>query len=471
MTEHAANVVPLAPVPHGRKPPQNLDAEQSLLGGVLLDNAGLDDALDVVSPADFYREAHRKVFEAMLSLSVSQEPIDRVTLKDRLTEIGTYEQVGGEDFIDLLDKVVPSVSNLGFYARIVREKSDLRRAIEAAHAVASEAYEQHDAVEEFLGRAESRFFAIAAGRDRHAFREAKDALPKYLKQLDELYQHRSDVTGIPSGIAALDKVTTGFQKGDLVVIGARPGVGKTSLALACAVEAAKDGGAAAFFSLEMSYDQIRARLMSQLGGIPLHRLRTGGFIESDWPRMNEGAKKLAELDLHINDAKSLSALEMRSKARRLARLLNGRLREIVVDYLGLMPWPEKARTRDEAVGLNAEAMKNLAGELGVPVLLCVQLNRELEKRPHGRPQLSDLRESGSVEAHADVVIFPWRQKDSDDAELIIGKQRNGPSPATARALWVPQLTVYRNHPADERPAQQSLLEPARFREVPPPEHP
>jgi len=463
-----ANVVPLAPAPFGRVPPQALDAEQSLLGGILLDNSAIDDVCEIVGAADFYREAHRKVFEAMVSLSVSHEPIDRITLKARLTEIGSYEAAGGEDAIDLLDKVVPSASNLGYYARIVREKSDLRRAIVAAHAIAAEGYEQRDDVADFLGRAEARFFAIAASRDRHSFREAREGIPKYLVALNELYAHRSDVTGVPSGLDSLDKLTTGFQNGDLVVIGARPGVGKTSLALGCAIEAAKKGGAAAFFSLEMSYDQIRTRLMSQLAGVALGRLRTGNFVESDWPRLNEGAGKLAQLDLHVNDQKGIPALEMRSKARRLSRLLNGRLRLVVVDYLGLMPWPEKAKTRDEAVGLNAEAMKNLAGELGVPVILCVQLNRELEKRPGGRPQLSDLRESGAVEAHADVVIFPWRPKDSDDAEIIIGKQRMGPAPATARALWAPHLTAYRNHPADEPPAQQSLLERERFRDVPPP---
>jgi replicative DNA helicase len=323
VSEVRDNVRPLAPVPHGRVPPQSLDAERSVLGGILLDNAAFDDVVTLVTPADFYREAHRKVFEAMISLSTKAEPIDRVTLKSELVALGALELVGGEDFLDLLDKLVPSASNLGYYANIVHEKGLARRTIEAAHAIAVEGYEQHGDVREFVDRAEARMYALRADETRHEVACMRDAVTAGFKRIERRYEHKDVITGVPSGVVALDHMTTGFQPGELVYIGARPSMGKSALMLDSARATCRvPGDAALVVSVEMPKDDLVDRAFASESGVNLQRIRTGRLLESDWSKLAAAAGRLSEMELHINDS-ARTTLDVRAIARRTARTASG----------------------------------------------------------------------------------------------------------------------------------------------------
>ncbi|MFL5456370.1 MAG: replicative DNA helicase [Myxococcales bacterium] len=757
-------VRPLGNVPHGRLPPQNLDAERSVLGGILLDNAAINDVLEILHPEDFYREAHRKVFEAMCALSIRGEPVDRVTLKNEMVTLGSYDQAGGEDFIDLLDKIVPSASNLAYYARIVHEKAIARRLIEAAHAIAAQGYEQHGDVGEFLDDAESRIFAITEEKAQAAFVHVRDIVKSTFKTIELLYERQEEITGISTGFLDLDRLTSGFQPGDLVILAARPSMGKaqpldapvltpsgfvpmrdihvgsavigadgkahevlgvfpqgkkpvfrvgfsdgasveccdehlwftttrtetlrgagsvkplsciratlraseattpnhqvplvapiefaqpnaplplppyllglflgsgafvdlpasgavsvdgiavappssirsaiahlgltgretfipaeylrtsaaerldllrglfdsdesvvvpggrtleftaSSLRLAqgvmwlvrslggfvshrgqlaklrvyfpngivpvsskkhlsrwndgadaspgrfiesveragekecqcllvdaddhlyvtkdfvvthntafCLNVAAHVGCRAKFktkrvgvavFSLEMPKEQLVMRMLSSEARVDSQRIRTGRLVESDWPKLGQAAGSLAEASIHIDDSPGLSSLELRAKSRRLAsRLSDGEspLGLVIIDYLQLMKGNERIESREQQISEISRSLKALAKELNIPVLALSQLNRALEKRPDKRPQLSDLRESGSLEQDADTVIFLYREevyeREKEDikgvAEVIVGKQRNGPI-GTANAAFLHEFTRFEN---------------------------
>ena len=758
-------VRPLPAAPHGRLPPQNLDAERSVLGGILLDNASINDVLEIVRPEDFYREAHRKVFEAMCALSTRGEPVDRVTLKNEMVALGSYDQAGGEDFIDLLDKIVPSASNLAYYARIVHEKAIARRLIEAAHAIAAQGYEQHGDVGEFLDDAESRIFAITEQKAQAAFVHVRDVVKSTFKTIEMLYERQEEITGISTGFLDLDRLTSGFQPGDLVILAARPSMGKAQpldapvltpsgfipmrdirvgsavigadgkahevlgvfpqgkkpvfrvgfsdgasveccdehlwftttraenlrgagsvkplsciraslrvsdmmtgpnheVPLVAPVEFAQSkaqlplpsyllgfflgdgafvdlpaygmvsvdgiavtppssirsaiahlgltrrekfipdeylrGGAAerldllrglfdsdesvtvpggrtleftasslrlaqgviwlvrslgglvshrgqlsklrvffpngivpvsskkhlarwngdadafpgrfiesvepagekecqcllvdgddhlyvtkdfvvthntafclniathvgcrakfngkrvgvAVFSLEMPKEQLVMRMLSSEARVDSQRIRTGRLVESDWPKLGHAAGALAEASIHIDDSPGLSSLELRAKSRRLAsRQSDGEspLGLVIIDYLQLMKGNERIDSREQQISEISRSLKALAKELNIPVLALSQLNRALEKRPDKRPQLSDLRESGSLEQDADTVIFLYREevyeRDKEDlkgvAEVIVGKQRNGPI-GSANAAFLHEFTRFEN---------------------------
>jgi len=761
-------VRPLAAVSHGRLPPQNLDAERSVLGGILLDNAAINDVIEILRAEDFYREAHRKVFEAMCSLSTRGEPIDRVTLKNELVALSAYEQAGGEDFIDLLDKIVPSASNLSYYARIVHDKAMARRLIEAAHAIAAQGYEQHGEVGEFLDDAERRIFAITEEKAQAAFVHVRDVVKSTFKTIEMLYERQEEITGVSTGFVDLDRLTSGFQPGDLVILAARPSMGKaqpldapvltprgyvpmreiragssvigadgrahrvlavfpqghkpvhrvrltdgasaeccdehlwftttraeeargagsvksvaeirTSLRIAGGEQGALDhevplvapvefapsdrplpvapyllglllgdggfgpvprhdtvsvdglaasvphrpatrlamdeyglssrekfipddylfataperldllrglfdndgsvtvpaGGTlelttsssrlaegivwlvrslgglvshrgqlsklrvsfrngivpvtskrhldrwnhpaetlpgrfiesvepagekecqcilvesddhlyvtsdfavthntafclnvaahvgcraqfkgkrigVAVFSLEMPKEQLVMRMLSSEARVDSQRIRTGRLVEQDWPKLGHAAGALAEANIHIDDSPALSSLELRAKSRRLAsRLSDGEspLGLVIVDYLQLMRGNERIDSREQQISEISRSLKALAKELNLPVIALSQLNRALEKRPDKRPQLSDLRESGSLEQDADTVIFLYREevyeREKDDlkgvAEIIVGKQRNGPI-GTANAAFLHEFTRFEN---------------------------
>ena len=457
-----------AAVPAGRVPPQNLDAERSVLGGVLLDNAALNDVLELLKPEDFYRDAHRKIFEAMCALSSRNEPIDRVTLKDELTALGAYEAVGGEDFIDLLDKLVPSAANLSYYARIVHEKALARRVIEAAHAIATQGYEQAGEVGEFLDEAERRIFSITEEKAQSAFIHVREVVKQTFKTIELLYERQEEITGISTGFADLDRLTSGFQPGDLVILAARPSMGKTACCLNIATHVgcrAKFNGkriGVGIFSLEMPKEQLVMRMLSSEARVDSQRIRTGRLIESDWGKLAHAAGGLADANIHIDDSPGLSVLELRAKSRRLA----GRFSEsdaplglIVVDYLQLMKGNERIDSREQQVSEISRSLKALAKELGIPVLALSQLNRSLEKRPDKRPQLADLRESGSLEQDADTILFIFREevyeKEKEEvkgiAEIIVGKQRNGPI-GTANAAFLQEFTRFENLARDYAPA-------------------
>ena len=767
-------VRPLATVSHGRLPPQNLDAERSVLGGILLDNVAINDVLEILRAGDFYREAHRKVFEAMCALSVRGEPIDRVTLKNELVALSAYEQAGGEDFIDLLDKIVPSASNLSYYARIVHEKAIARRLIEAAHAIAAQGYEQHGEVGEFLDDAERRIFAITEEKAQASFVHVRDVVKSTFKTIEMLYERQEEITGISTGFVDLDRLTSGFQPGDLVILAARPSMGKAQpldapvltpsgyvpmrdiragssvigadgrahrvlavfpqgqkpiyrvrlsdgasveccdehlwfttthadsskpgspgsvkslseirtslrmsggeqgaldhrLPLVAPVEFAAtdrplpvapyllglllgDGGfgnvasqdtvsvdgiaaavprgashksatrlalegygltsrekfipgeyllagvperldllrglfdtdgsvtvpagltlefttsssrlaegivwlvrslgglvshrgqlsklrisfpngivpvtskrhlarwneaakeldgrfieaiepagekecqcilldsedhlyvtndfvvthntafclnvaahvgcrakfngkriGVAVFSLEMPKEQLVMRMLSSEARVDSQRIRTGRLVEQDWPKLGHAAGGLAEANIHIDDSPGLGSLELRAKSRRLASRLSDSespLGLVIVDYLQLMRGNERIESREQQISEISRSLKSLAKELNLPILALSQLNRALEKRPDKRPQLSDLRESGSLEQDADTVIFLYREevyeREKDDvkgvAEIIVGKQRNGPI-GTANAAFLHEFTRFEN---------------------------
>jgi replicative DNA helicase len=457
-----------AALPAGRVPPQNLDAERSVLGGILLDNAALNDILEFLKAEDFYREAHRKVYEAMCTLASKSEPIDRITVKNALQAQGVFESIGGDDFIDLLDKVVPAASNLSYYARIVHEKAIARRLIEAAQAIAAQGYEEAGDVADFLDEAERRIFGITEEKAQQGFVQVREIVRDAFKLIESLYERQEDITGVPTGFADLDKMTSGFQPGDLVILAARPSMGKTAFCLNIAAHAgirAQFKGkrlGVAVFSLEMPSVQLVMRMLASEARVDSQRLRTGRLIESDWAKLAHAAGQLAEANIHIDDSPQLGSLDLRAKCRRLA----GRFSEsdaplglIIIDYLQLMKGNERIDSREQQISEISRSLKGLAKELKVPIIALSQLNRSLEKRPDKRPQMSDLRESGAIEQDADTICFLYREevyeKDKEEvkgvAEVIIGKQRNGPI-GTANVAFLHEFTRFENLARDYVPS-------------------
>jgi replicative DNA helicase len=447
-------------LPHGRVPPHNLDAERSLLGGILLDTQALADVLEHVKPEDFYRDAHRKIFEAMCELFGKSQPIDRITVKNALTSLGAFESVGGDEFIDLLDKFVPAAANLVYYAKIVQEKALARRLIEAASAIAQLGYEQHGEVAEFADECERRIFSVTEQRTTQSFVHLKPVIASTFKTIQSLYERQEEITGIPTGFADLDRLTSGFQPGDLVILAARPSMGKTGCALniathvGCRAQYQQKGCGVGIFSLEMPKEQLVMRMLSSEARVDSQRIRTGKLIESDWAKLAQAAGVLADANIHIDDTPGVSALELRAKCRRLFAKYEQSaqpIRLVVVDYLQLMRGNERIENREQQIAEISRSLKSLAKELGIPVLALSQLNRSLEKRPDKRPMMSDLRESGSLEQDADTIVFIYREevyeKDKEDAkgkaELIIGKQRNGPI-GTAELAFIHEHTRFEN---------------------------
>jgi len=393
-----ANVVAL---PHGRVPPHNLDAEKSLLGGILLDSQAFADVVEIVRPEEFYRDAHRKVFEAMAALFGKGQPIDRITVKDELTALGAFEAVGGDEFIDLLDKIVPTAANLSYYAKIVQEKALARRLIEAASSIAQLGYEQHGEVAEFADECERRIFAVTEQRNTVSFVHLKPIIAATFKNIEALYERQEEITGIPTGFADLDRMTSGFQPGDLVILAARPSMGKTSCVLniathvGCRGQFQKKRCGVGIFSLEMPKEQLVMRMLASEARVDSQRIRTGKLIESDWAKLAQAAGVLADANIHIDDTPAVSALELRAKCRRLfARYEQSDqpIRLIVVDYLQLMRGNERVDNREQQISEISRSLKALAKELNIPVVALSQLNRSLEKRPDKRPLMSDLRE-------------------------------------------------------------------------------
>jgi len=382
-------------------PPHNLDAEKSLLGGVLLDSQAFAEVVEIVRAEEFYRDAHRKVFEAMSALFGKGQPIDRITVKDELTALGAFDAVGGDEFIDLLDKIVPTAANLAYYAKIIHEKALARRLIEAASTIAQLGYEQHGDVGEFADECERRIFAVTEQRNSVSFVHLKPIIAATFKTIEALYERQEEITGIPTGFADLDRMTSGFQPGDLVILAARPSMGKTSLCLnlathvGCRGQYQKKRCGVGIFSLEMPKEQLVMRMLASEARVDSQRIRTGKLIESDWAKLAQAAGVLADANIHIDDTPAVSVLELRAKCRRLyARYEESDqpIRLIIVDYLQLMRGNERIDSREQQISEISRSLKALAKELGIPVLALSQLNRSLEKRPDKRPLMSDLRE-------------------------------------------------------------------------------
>lgn len=416
-------------------PPQNIEAEQSVLGGMLIENKAINRVMEILSEDDFYREAHRKIYNAILNLSERDEPADLITLTNELRRMNQLESVGGASYIASLIDSVPTAANIEYYAKIVKERSILRKLIQTSTDIITQCYEEQGDVEDFLDEAERAIFEISEKRVRPSFYPIREIVKSSFKTIERLYEKKELVTGVPSGFKELDQKTAGFQPSDLIIVAGRPSMGKTAFCLNLAQYAAIEKRIpVAIFSLEMSKEQLVIRMLCSEAMVDGTRLRTGFLHESDWPRLTLAAGNLSDAPIFIDDTPALSILELRAKARRLNA--DHGLGMIIIDYLQLMRGRGKAESRQQEISEISRSLKALAKELNIPVIAVSQLSRKTEERTGNRPQLSDLRESGAIEQDADLILFLYRDEvynRSEDnpnrgkAEVIIGKQRNGPT--------------------------------------------
>ena len=435
-----------------RVPPHSLEAEQAVLGGLMLSGEAWAKIADKLTERDFYRRDHQLMYRAIGELSEKGMPCDAVTLGEWFDAQGLAESVGGTRYVLELANSTPSATNIVAYAEIVREKSVLRQLIDAGMEITGDGFRPEGrSSQELVESAEQKVFQIAeaGSRGRQGFVPMRSAVKEAFRLLQERYESRSPITGLPTGFNDLDYKTAGLQAGDLIIIAARPSMGKTALSLNIAEYAAiKTGKAAAVFSMEMSSSQLAFRLISSLGRINQQHLRTGELADEEWPRVTSAITMLSEAKIFIDDTPSLSPLELRARARRLKREHD--LGLIVVDYLQLMQVPGNTENRATEISEISRSLKALARELGVPVIALSQLNRSLEQRTDKRPVMADLRESGAIEQDADVIVFIYRDEyynpESNEkgiAEIIIGKQRNGPT-GTVKLTFLGQYTRFEN---------------------------
>ncbi|SFT68795.1 replicative DNA helicase [Selenomonas sp. GACV-9] len=416
-----------------RVPPQNIEAEQAVLGAMLIKKEAIIAVQEILLPDDFYREAHRIVYEAMLELSGNDEAVDLVTLTEQLRKSEKLEKIGGLPFITQLANAVPTAANVSYHAKIVKEKAELRNLINAATEIAGAAYEDTDNVENIMDEAEKKILAVANRQNGGAFESMKSIVMRTFERINVLYESKGGLTGISSGFKDLDTLTAGLQKSDLILVAARPSMGKTAFTLNIASYVGLHGHSVAFFSLEMSKEQLMQRMLCSEGGIDASRLRTGQLDEGEWNHLVETADKLSRAPIYIDDTAGITVMDLRSKARRL-KAEHG-LDLIIIDYLQLMQGrPSKnSDNRQQEISEISRSLKALARELDVPVIALSQLSRSVESRQVKKPMLSDLRESGSLEQDADIVMFLYREdyydKDTENkniTEIIVAKHRNGP---------------------------------------------
>ena len=422
-----------------RIPPHSVEAESSVLGGLLLDNMAWDRVGDLLKEADFYRHEHQLIFTAISVLINNSKPADVITVHEQLQTVGKSDLVGGLIYLNTLAQYVPSASNIRRYAEIVRERSILRKLVTASDEISTNAFNQQGkTVERILDEAEAKIFAIGeeGSRNKQGFQSLDTLVIDLLDQVQEKADNPMDVTGIPTGFADLDRMTSGLQAGDMIVLAARPSMGKTSFAVNIAEHVAlNEGLPVAIFSMEMGAAQLAVRIVGSIGRVNQGNLRTGKLTDEEWPRLTEAIERLRTVSLHIDETPGLTPTELRANARRLARQC-GKLGLIVVDYLQLMSGSGagSADNRATELGEISRGLKMLAKELQCPVIALSQLNRSVEQRTDKRPMMSDLRESGAIEQDADIIMFIYRDdyynkesKEPNVAEIIIGKQRNGPT--------------------------------------------
>lgn len=439
-----------------RVPPHSVEAEQSVLGGLLLDNSAWDRIADMINDDDFYRFDHRIIWQHITRLISLARPADVVTVYESLTTAGKAEESGGLAYLNALAHNTPSAANIRRYAEIVRERSMLRKLVTVADDIASAAFNpQGKEARQILDEAESRVFQIAqeGARGGKGFQDIQPLLAQVVERIDELYHREGDseITGVPTGFMDLDRMTSGFQPGDLIIVAGRPSMGKTSLAMNIGEHVAIEQGLpVAVFSMEMGAVQLAMRMVGSVGMLDQHRMRTGKLTEEDWPRLTHAVQKVQEAQIYIDESPGLTAMEVRARARRLSRQC-GQLGLIVIDYLQLMSGSSGSENRATEISEISRALKGLARELNCPLVALSQLNRSLEQRPNKRPIMSDLRESGAIEQDADLILFIYRDEvynpDSPDkgtAELIIGKQRNGPI-GTVRVAFQGSSTRFLNY--------------------------
>lgn len=415
-----------------RLPPQNLDAERSTLGAMFLEKESIFRAMEILRPGDFYKDAHRLIYQTVLDLTNRGEPVDLVTVTEELRQKNQLEKIGGITYLTELAGSVPTAAHVEFYARIVEEKSLLRQLIRAATEIVTLGYDSQDEVNNIIDQAEHLIFSIANRRAGRTVVNLKNILIETFEQIEKLYESRGAVTGVPTGFNDLDRLTAGFQPSDLIILAARPSMGKTTFALNIAEYAAVNLKLpVVVFSLEMSKEQLAMKLLCSEAGVDNQRIRTGNLQEEDWPRLSHALGRLSESVMFIDDSPSLSVLDVRAKARRIKA--DSGLSLIIVDYLQLMQGPKRIENRQQEVSEISRGLKALARELSVPVIALSQLSRAVEQRQNKRPTLSDLRESGSLEQDADLVCFLYREdyyepetEKKNITEFIIAKHRNGP---------------------------------------------
>ena len=444
-------------------PPQALEAEQSLLGGLLLDNRKWDEVIDEVKATDFYHYNHRLIFEAIQGLQSANDPADIVTASEWLEKHGNLEKVGGLAYISTLANNTPGTANILTYAKIVRERAILRNLIAAANDIAGISYNlQGKTPREVVDYAQKRVLEISEseGQSRDEFAEMKNLVSGSIDEIERQFESDEPIIGIPTGFADLDDKTTGLQRGDLIVVAGRPSMGKTALALNIAEYVAiKKELPVAVFSMEMPGEQLAMRMLSSMARIDSNKLRTGRLADTDWPRLTSASSMLSKAPIFVDDSTGISPLELRARARRLWRKNEQQMGLIIVDYLQLMESSEDSENRATEVAKITRSLKMLAKELKVPVMALSQLNRGVEMRPNKRPVMADLRESGAIEQDADVIFFIYRDEVYNEdtehkgiAEVIIGKQRNGPI-GTARLTFLGPFTRFEDYAADDYAAE------------------
>ncbi|MBD3657824.1 MULTISPECIES: replicative DNA helicase [Marinobacter] len=433
-------------------PPHSLEAEQAVIGGLMLDNRRFDEVSEIITSADFYRQDHRLIFGAVERLASESEPMDVVTLAEFLERAGDIEDAGGLSYLAELAEKTPGAANIRAYAEIVRERSVLRQLIEVSGGIVDSAFNpQGRTSDDLLDEAERNVFRIAESRTKKGSgpQAINPILTKALGRIEELFESGDTITGLTTGFTDLDGQTSGMQPADLIIVAGRPSMGKTTFAMNIVENALLSSGQPILvFSMEMPADSIVMRMLSSLGRIDQTRMRSGRLEEDDWPRLTSAVSLLKDKPLYIDDTAGLSPTEMRSRARRIARENGGKLGLIMVDYLQLMRVPGMTEGRTAEISEISRSLKGLAKELSCPVVALSQLNRSLEQRPNKRPVNSDLRESGAIEQDADVIMFVYRDEvynedtpDKGVAEIIIGKQRNGPI-GTVRLAFIGKFTKF-----------------------------
>jgi replicative DNA helicase len=433
-------------------PPQNLEAEQSVLGAVLIDNNALIAALELIGQDDFYKESHRRIFSSMAELFDRNEPIDLITLTDQLKRKNELETVGGSGYLASLASMVPTSANVRYHSKIIREKAMLRGLLRSVTDIASNVYEGDLDPEELIDFAEKTVFDLSDRRIKASFVTLKEVIKDSFQMIEHLYDRKEAITGVPSGFTKLDELTTGFQKSDLIIIGGRPSMGKTAFSLNIAQHVGVElKEPVAIFSLEMAKEQLAFRMLCSEAMVNSNDIRKGFIRKDDWHKLTSAASKLAESPIFIDDSSGMTVLEMRAKARRL-KAEHG-LSLVIVDYLQLMRGRGSAERREQEISEISRSLKGLAKELRVPVIALSQLNRGVETRGGSKkPTLADLRESGAIEQDADVIIFLYRdevynkemQENKNKAEIIVAKQRNGPTD-TVTLTFLSQCTRFTDY--------------------------
>lgn len=430
-------------------PPHDIDAEQAVLGSMLTDKEAVNVAIESLKEDAFYRDDNRIIFQAIVNLYSKSEPIDIITLKDELESMDKFEQVGGYEYLASLPDKVPTTANVQKYIKIVEEKSILRNLIKTANEIIELGYDPTEDVEDIMDGAEKKIFDIMQSKNQKGYTPIKDVLVESFTKLEELYNRKQHITGVPTGFAELDYKTAGLHGSELILVAARPAMGKTAFALNLATNAALRGNApVAIFSLEMSKDQLVNRILCSEAMVDSNKVRTGKLDEDDWVKLAGAIGPLSEAEMYIDDTPGISVMEIRTKCRKLKMEKNIGL--VVIDYLQLVQGNKRTASREQEISEISRSLKILAKEINVPVIALSQLSRAVEQRPDHRPMLSDLRESGAIEQDADIVMFLYRDdyynKESekkDIAEVIIAKQRGGQT-GTVELLWMGNYTKFVN---------------------------